>query len=85
VRTLDGFQFNLTVNARLTAVDKFYVFRTDAKTKALIRQEEVPITVSAVAEGSELEFNEDKHHYGISAVRNVGYGYWQHAVMYTFT
>lgn len=85
VRTLDGFQFLLTVNPRLTSGAKFYVFRTDAKTKAFIRQEEVPITVSAVAEGSELEFNEDKHHYGISAVRNVGYGYWQHAVLYTFT
>lgn len=85
VRTLDGFNFNLTVNPRLTSGAKFYVFRSDAKTKALIRQEELPITVAAVAEGSELEFNEDKHHYGISASRNVGYGYWQHGVLYTFT
>lgn len=83
--TLEGFQFRLTVNPRLTSGAKFYVFREDGDTKALIRQEEEPITVSAVAEGSELEFNEDKHHYGIKAIRNVGYGYWQHACLYTFT
>ena len=43
------------------------------------------VAETAMAEGSELEFNEDKHHYGISASRNVGYGYWQHGVLYTFT
>lgn len=83
--TLEGFKFALTVNPRLTSGAKFYVFREDGDTKAFIRQEEEPITVSAVAEGSELEFNEDKHHYGIKAIRNVGYGYWQHACLYTFT
>lgn len=85
VKTLDGFEFNLTVNPRFTSAAKFYVFRTDAKTKPFIRQEEQPVQVAAVAEGSELEFNEKKHHYGISASRNVGYGYWQHGVLYTFT
>lgn len=85
VRNIQGFNFSLEVNPRLTATDRFYIFRTDAETKALIRQEEVPVTVAAVAEGSELEFNEDKHHYGISASRNVGYGYWQHACLYVFT
>lgn len=85
VKNIDGFRFSLSVNARLTSGAKFYVFREDGDTKALIRQEEEPISVSAVAEGSELEFNEDKHHYGIKAIRNVGYGYWQHGCLYTFT
>jgi len=85
VKNIEGFNFSLVVNPRLTAVDTFYVFRTDGETKALIRQEEEPITVSAIAEGSELEFNENKHHYGIKAIRNVGYGYWQHACRYVFT
>lgn len=85
IKALDGFKFTLSVSPRLTAVDRFYVFRGDGQTKALIRQEEVPLEVAAVAEGSELEFNEDKHHYGIKAVRNVGYGYWQHACVYIFT
>jgi phage major head subunit gpT-like protein len=85
IKNIEGFNFSLTVNPRLTSGAKFYVFREDGDTKALIRQEEEPITVSAVAEGSELEFNENKHHYGIKAIRNVGYGYWQHACLYTFT
>jgi phage major head subunit gpT-like protein len=85
VKNIDGMDFALSINPRLTSAAKFYVFREDGDTKALIRQEEEPITVSAVAEGSELEFNEDKHHYGIKAIRNVGYGYWQHACLYTFT
>lgn len=85
VKNIEGFQFSLTVNPRLTSGAKFYLFREDAETKPFIRQEEEPISVSAVAEGSELEFNEDKHHYGIKAIRNVGYGYWQHACLYTFT
>ena len=85
VKNIDGFNFKLSVNPRLTAVDRFYVFRADGQTKPFIRQEEEGISVSAIAEGSELEFREDKHHYGIKAIRNVGYGYWQHACLYTFT
>lgn len=85
VKNLDGFNFRMAVNSRLTGVDTFYCFRTDGETKSLIRQEEEPITVAAVAEGSELEFNENKHHYGVKAIRNVGYGYWQHAARYVFT
>jgi phage major head subunit gpT-like protein len=83
--TLEGFKFALTVNPRLTSGAKFWVFREDAKTKAFIRQEEEPITVSAIAEGSETEFKENKHLYGVKAIRNVGLGYWQHACLYTFT
>lgn len=85
VRTLDGFAFALTVNPRLTSGAKFYVFREDGMTKPFIRQEEEGVTISAIAEGSELEFKENKHQYGVKAIRNVGYGYWQHAVVYTFT
>ena len=82
---MKGFGINLVVNPRLSSGAIFYAFRTDAKTKALIRQSEEDVTIAAVAEGSELEFNEDKHHYGVKAIRNVGYGYWQHACVYTFT
>lgn len=85
VKNIEGFQFKLSVNPRLTSGAKFYVFRSDSKTKALIRQEEEGVTVAAVAEGSELEFRENKHQYGVKAIRNVGYGYWQHACLYTFT
>ena len=43
------------------------------------------VTVDAVAEGSETEFKEKKHLYGVKAIRNVGYGYWQRACYVTMT
>ncbi|MCB4365408.1 Mu-like prophage major head subunit gpT family protein [Hydrogenophaga taeniospiralis] len=83
--TLGGFTMRMAANARLTWTDKISVFRTDAETKAFIRQEEEAVSISAVAEGSELEFNENKHRYGVKASRNVGYGYWQRAALVTLT
>ncbi len=84
ITNLGGFQFEMAVNPRLNWTEKFAVFRTDGQTKPFIRQEEEGVTVSAIAEGSELEFNENKHRYGVKAIRNVGYGYWQHACLTTF-
>ena len=80
-------EMNLTVvpNPRLTWTDKFAVFRTDGDTKPFILQEEVPVAVSAIAEGSELEFKEKKHWYGVEWGGAVDYGFWQHACLYTFT
>ncbi|MEC9434490.1 MAG: Mu-like prophage major head subunit gpT family protein [Pseudomonadota bacterium] len=78
---LDGYNFALQVNPRLTWTDKLAVFRADGQTKAFIRQEEEDITVAAVAEGSELEFEEDVHRYGIKASRAAGYGDWKKAVL----
>jgi phage major head subunit gpT-like protein len=72
-----GFTITPIVNPRLTWTDRFAVFRTDSEVKPFICQNEEPVTMSAIAEGSELEFNEDKHNYGVKAVRGVGYGYWQ--------
>lgn len=75
-----GFNIQVVPNARLsTWTDRFVIFRTDADVKAFIKQEELPISLSVKAEGSEYEFDTDKHQYGIKAVRNVGYGYWQEA------
>lgn len=82
---LGGFNYELAVNPRLTWTTKFAVFRTDGQTKPFIRQEEEGLQVDAIAEGSELEFKENKHHYGVKAVRNVGYGYWQHGCLVTHT
>jgi len=85
ITNLGGFSFELAVNPRLTWTTKFATFRTDGQTKPFIRQEEEGVTVSAIAEGSELEFRENKHQYGVKAIRNVGYGYWQHAALTTFS
>ena len=82
---IGGFRVGIAVNARLTWTTKFAMFRTDAPTRALIRQEEQGVTVDAIAEGSEEEFKNKRHLYGVKAIRNVGYGYWQRACLTTFT
>lgn len=72
------------VNPRLSSwTDKFVIFRTDGATKAFINQEEEALTVSAVAEGSEHEFMNDEHLYGVKRIGNAGFGMWQHAVLVT--
>lgn len=85
ITNIGGFNFGLAVNPRLSWTDKFALFRTDAETKSLIRQEEEGVSVSAIAEGSELEFKHNKHEYGVKAIRNVGFGYWQRAALTTLT
>ena len=74
-------------NARLNSswTDKFVVFRTDSPIKSLIRQEEVGVNVSALAEGSDYAFTNDAYQFGLDATRNAGYGYWEHACLVTMT
>ena len=57
----DGFRISLACNPRLTYTTQFVTFRTDAPAKPLIRQEEEPLKVSALAEGSDEEFKNDRH------------------------
>lgn len=68
-------------SARLTWSNRFALFRTDAATKALIRQSETDIEFRAKAEGSEFEFDEDAWQFGIDTWRAVGFGHWQRACM----
>lgn len=78
-----GFIVRPFVNPRLNWTTKLAVFRTDGRVKPFIFQEEQGTQVDAVAEGSELEFNTREHHYGVSRICNVGFGYWQHACLIT--
>lgn len=82
---LGGFGFQMAINPRLTWTTKFAVFRSDGGVAPFIRQEEEMLKISAVAEGSEEEFKHDRHLYGIKAMRNVGYGYWQKGCLVTFS
>ena len=82
---LSGFGFQMAINPRLTWTTKFAVFRADGGVSPFIRQEEEGLKISAIAEGSEEEFLHDRHLYGIKAMRNVGYGYWQKGCLVTFT
>ncbi len=85
IPNLPGFNIRVIPNVRLTWTTKMATFRTDGRVKPFILQEKMPMSIKAVAEGSELEFNENKHRYGVDWSGNVGYGYWQHACLTTFT
>lgn len=76
------FNISIVTNTRLGAwTSKFAVFRNDGRVKPFIRQEEDGVNIKAKAEGSEFEFDNDAHQYGIDTWREVAYGYWQHACM----
>jgi len=82
------FTVECILNAEMTAsswTDKFLLFRTDGDVRPFILQEEVGVKMDAIAEGSEMEINERQHQYGATALRAVGYGYWQHAAHATLS
>ncbi len=82
IKVLDELDITLVQNPRLTGWEnKFVVFRCDSSVQAFIRQEEKDVEIQAIAEGSELEFKEGKHWYGVDTWRNVGYGYWQNTCL----
>ena len=78
-----GFTITPVINPRLTWTTKLALFRADGRVKPFIWQEEEGTQVSAVAEGSELEFQQREHHYGVTRICNAAYGYWQHACLVT--
>ena len=80
---LAGLVIDVQMNARLTWTDSFAVFRTDAPTKAFIRQTEQEVEMKAKGEGSEFEFDNDAWQFGIDAWRGVGYGDWRRACYVT--
>ncbi|MEK9751740.1 MAG: Mu-like prophage major head subunit gpT family protein [Rhodospirillaceae bacterium] len=85
IPALNEVQITVVVNPRLTWTAQFAVYRTDGETKPFILQEEVPLAVKAVAEGSQLEFTDNKHWYGVEWGGAAAYGFWQHACLVTMT
>lgn len=83
--TTRNFQIDYAVNARLPWEERFVLFRTDGGVAPFIRQEETPVQLACIAEGSDLEFNENKHRYGVDCWRAVGYGFWQKACLVQLT
>lgn len=80
------FTIDVVVNPRLTWTDKFVVLRTDEAAKPFILQEEsAGADVVALGDGSEYEQLNKEQLFGIDWVGNVGYGYWQFAVLVTLT
>lgn len=90
LQALENIKISMVSNVRLDNLssawtDSFAIFQTDGDAKSLIRQQETPVQIKAIAEGSELEFNEDKHHYGVDSWRTTGFGFWQKAIYITMT
>lgn len=79
------FKIDVVANPRLTWTTKIAVFRTDEAAKPFILQEEDIPDVVALGEGSEYEQLNREQLFGVDWTGNVGYGYWQHAVLVTFT
>jgi phage major head subunit gpT-like protein len=77
IQVLDEVVIKMAQNPRLSWPNKFGIFRTDAATKPLIRQEEVEIDLKSLAEGSEYETLHAKHLHAVDTSRGVGFGYWQ--------
>lgn len=80
----EPFRISWVANPRLSWTDKFALFRTDGQARPFIFQEELPVQVSVLAEGSDLEANENQHQYGVKAIHQAGYGFWQDACLVTF-
>ena len=80
-----NFQIGVEANPFLTYTTQFVVFRADAPAKPFIRQEEVPIQMKALTEGSDHAFKHNEHLFSVEATRNVGYGYWQYAAHATLS
>ncbi len=80
-----GLQIEVGMNPRLTWTDKIAGFRRDGGDggRPFIKQEEVPLEISAQAEGSPEEFNNKRHLYGVNWSGNFGFGFWQHATLAT--
>lgn len=78
-------RISLVPNPRLTTTTQLFVFRTDGVLKPFIVQEEVPVMAKMIASGSEREFTDREHLFGVEAVRNAGYGLWHHAARVTLS
>lgn len=81
----DPIHMQVIANPRLTWNSRLAIFRADSETRPFIFQEEMPVQVQVLAEGSELEANENQHQYGVKAVHAAGYGFWQSTCLVVFS
>lgn len=72
---------------RITAADKLYFFFGNPANGStpLIRTEEQPVTSRLIGAGSEEEFKNRRHIFGVDTVRGMGYGAWQRAALVTLS
>lgn len=76
---------NLRLDSDGSWTDEFVVFRTDAKLKSFIQQQEYGPRSRSKWLDSEYCFDNRKVQVGIDASRNVAYGHWQNSCLVTMT
>lgn len=73
-----GFKLKPLFTPELTnATQKVRVFRTDARVKGIILQEERAIEFKQLGAGSDYEFENDAHKWGVQCNRGAGFGDWK--------
>jgi len=82
--------FNISVEyvpTRITAADKLYFFfgNPGMGTAAIIRTEEAGVQSSLIGAGSEEEFKNNRHLFGVTASRGIAYGMWQKCALVTLS
>ena len=82
-----GMTFEVVANPRLTSTSDthVYFFRLDAPLAPYILQDEEPLTTQLIGAGSEYEFENDAHRFGLKATRAVGPGAWTAAFRVTLS
>lgn len=86
LRAMQGINIVPVLNPRRSAAtSEFNIFRTDGNVRPFIHQVEVPLMTQMIGAGSETEFEEDAHKFGVKVVEGAGYGYWQHAAEVTLS
>lgn len=84
----NGYAFEVVLNPNATTGltdDDVAIFRTDAKLKPFILQEEEGTKVTVIGAGSEEEFKNRRHLFGTERIGNAGYGLWQYAIKGTLS
>lgn len=69
----------------LTDATKFYLLKVDGVVRPFIFQDREPIEFGALEAGSEEGWKREKYQYGVRARYRMTYGYWQYAVLTTFS
>ncbi len=86
LRALTGINITPLFNPRRSAATaEFDIFCTDGTAKPFIWSTEVPLQTQIIGAGSETEFQEDAHLFGVKVVEGATYGLWQRAAEVTFS
>ena len=81
----NDFTIDVKQNPRLSGNTNCYLFRTDVMAKPFILQEETGIDVKLIGAGSEHEFKNREHLFGVEVRREAGVGIFQYAIRGTLS